>query len=83
MTTTDWASQTRGAGQYADVNGINLYYEIARHGPSAGPAPRRARIGRDVRAGAAGAQPPATRSSPSTCRATAGPPTSTGRSTSG
>jgi pimeloyl-ACP methyl ester carboxylesterase len=27
MTTTDWASQTRGAGEYADVNGIKLYYE--------------------------------------------------------
>jgi pimeloyl-ACP methyl ester carboxylesterase len=27
MTTTDWASETTGAGQYADVNGINLYYE--------------------------------------------------------
>ena len=27
MTTTDQAIETRGAGQYADVNGINLYYE--------------------------------------------------------
>jgi pimeloyl-ACP methyl ester carboxylesterase len=27
MTTTDWASRTRGAGEYADVNGIKLYYE--------------------------------------------------------
>jgi pimeloyl-ACP methyl ester carboxylesterase len=27
MTTTDWASETKGVGQYADVNGINLYYE--------------------------------------------------------
>jgi pimeloyl-ACP methyl ester carboxylesterase len=27
-TTTDWASATRGAGEYADVNGIRLYYEI-------------------------------------------------------
>jgi pimeloyl-ACP methyl ester carboxylesterase len=27
MTTTDWASQTKGIGEYADVNGINLYYE--------------------------------------------------------
>ena len=25
--TTDWTTETRGAGQYADVNGINLYYE--------------------------------------------------------
>ena len=27
MTTTDVANQIQGAGQYADVNGINLYYE--------------------------------------------------------
>ena len=27
MTTTDRAIETKGAGQYADVNGINLYYE--------------------------------------------------------
>jgi pimeloyl-ACP methyl ester carboxylesterase len=26
--TTDWATDTKGAGKYADVNGINLYYEI-------------------------------------------------------
>ena len=25
--TTEWATDARGAGQYADVNGINLYYE--------------------------------------------------------
>ncbi len=28
--TTDWTTETKGAGAYADVNGINLYYE--RHG---------------------------------------------------
>ena len=28
MTTADWTSETKGAGRYADVNGINLYYEI-------------------------------------------------------
>ena len=28
MTTIDWTSQASGTGQYADVNGINLYYEI-------------------------------------------------------
>src|SRR3989454_2143093 len=28
-----WGSETKGAGQYADVNGINLYYEI--HGTGA------------------------------------------------
>ena len=27
MTTTDWTAETTGAGAYADVNGINLYYE--------------------------------------------------------
>ena len=27
MTATDWTTEARGAGQYADVNGINLYYE--------------------------------------------------------
>jgi pimeloyl-ACP methyl ester carboxylesterase len=26
-TTTDWTSETQGKGAYADVNGINLYYE--------------------------------------------------------
>jgi pimeloyl-ACP methyl ester carboxylesterase len=26
--TTDWTTQTKGTGQYAEVNGINLYYEI-------------------------------------------------------
>jgi len=30
--TTEWTTETRGAGQYADVNGINLYYET--HGTS-------------------------------------------------
>src|SRR6266850_4960466 len=27
MTTTHWTTETKGTGQYADVNGINLYYE--------------------------------------------------------
>jgi pimeloyl-ACP methyl ester carboxylesterase len=26
--TTDWTTQTKGTGKYAEVNGINLYYEI-------------------------------------------------------
>jgi pimeloyl-ACP methyl ester carboxylesterase len=30
VTTEQWTSQTQGTGEYADVNGINLYYE--RHG---------------------------------------------------
>ena len=25
--TTDWTTDTKGTGEYADVNGINLYYE--------------------------------------------------------
>jgi pimeloyl-ACP methyl ester carboxylesterase len=25
--TTEWSTETKGTGQYADVNGINLYYE--------------------------------------------------------
>jgi pimeloyl-ACP methyl ester carboxylesterase len=27
MTATDWTTEARGRGQYADVNGISLYYE--------------------------------------------------------
>ena len=27
MTTTEWTAETKGTGAYADVNGINLYYE--------------------------------------------------------
>jgi pimeloyl-ACP methyl ester carboxylesterase len=32
MTSTEWASETSGAGAYADVNGINLYYETIGEG---------------------------------------------------
>jgi pimeloyl-ACP methyl ester carboxylesterase len=32
MTTTEWTSPTLGQGQYADVNGINLYYETIGSG---------------------------------------------------
>jgi pimeloyl-ACP methyl ester carboxylesterase len=32
MTTTDQARHTNGAGEYADVNGINLYYETHGEG---------------------------------------------------
>lgn len=28
MTTTDWTMEASGTGQYADVNGVNIYYEI-------------------------------------------------------
>ena len=27
MSTTDWTTETKGVGEYAEVNGINLYYE--------------------------------------------------------
>jgi pimeloyl-ACP methyl ester carboxylesterase len=27
MTTTDWTTEVKGTGQYADVNGLHLYYE--------------------------------------------------------
>jgi pimeloyl-ACP methyl ester carboxylesterase len=27
VTTTDWTTDTKGTGQYAEVNGLNLYYE--------------------------------------------------------
>jgi pimeloyl-ACP methyl ester carboxylesterase len=27
MTTTDWTTETKGLGRYAQVNGLNLYYE--------------------------------------------------------
>jgi pimeloyl-ACP methyl ester carboxylesterase len=27
VTTTDWTTEAKGVGQYAEVNGINLYYE--------------------------------------------------------
>jgi pimeloyl-ACP methyl ester carboxylesterase len=26
--TTDWTTEAKGAGQYADINGLHLYYEI-------------------------------------------------------
>ncbi|MGI5239593.1 alpha/beta fold hydrolase [Dactylosporangium sp. CA-139066] len=34
MTTTEWSADTAGSGQYADVNGINLYYETHGDGRS-------------------------------------------------
>jgi hypothetical protein len=27
MTTTDWTAETKGVGQYAEVNGLNMYFE--------------------------------------------------------
>jgi pimeloyl-ACP methyl ester carboxylesterase len=32
MTTTDWTTEAKGTGQYAEVNGINLYYETRGSG---------------------------------------------------
>ncbi len=32
MTTTNWSAATQGAGAYADVNGLHLYYEIHGEG---------------------------------------------------
>ena len=32
MTVTDWTTDARGTGQYAEVNGINLYYETQGSG---------------------------------------------------
>ena len=32
MTATDWTTETKGTGEYAEVNGINLYYETHRAG---------------------------------------------------
>ena len=32
MTTTDWTTEKKGEGQYAEVNGINLYYETIGDG---------------------------------------------------
>ena len=38
MTATDWTAEAKGTGQYAEVNGINLYYETHRSGrPLADP----------------------------------------------
>ncbi len=58
--TTPWTTEAKGIGEYAEVNGINLLYETRGTGRPAGPAARRARIGRDVRADPprAGGAPP-------------------------
>jgi pimeloyl-ACP methyl ester carboxylesterase len=32
MTTTDWTTEAKGVGQYADVNGLHLYYETHGQG---------------------------------------------------
>jgi pimeloyl-ACP methyl ester carboxylesterase len=33
VTSTDWTTDAKGTGQYAEVNGINLYYETHGAGP--------------------------------------------------
>jgi pimeloyl-ACP methyl ester carboxylesterase len=32
MTTTDWTAETKGVGQYAEVNGLNMYFETLGSG---------------------------------------------------
>jgi pimeloyl-ACP methyl ester carboxylesterase len=32
MTTTDWSTQVKGTGEYADLNGLHLYYETHGRG---------------------------------------------------
>ena len=82
VTGTEWVGDTKGTGEYAEVNGINLYFET--HGAG---RPMILLHGASVRARCSGRSfprsPSTTRSSPSTSRATAGPLTSTDRSTSG
>ena len=82
MTTTDWTTEASGTGPYADVNGINLYYEI--HGTGRPLVLLHGGLGSGEMSGRPCRRwpPRATRSSSPTSRATAGRPTSTGRSTS-
>ena len=71
MTTTDWTTDAKGTGQYAEVNGINLYFES--HGAAAADLLHGGLDRRDVRAGDSrgGRAPPGLQS---TCRGTADPP---------
>jgi hypothetical protein len=45
MTATQWTAESAGSGQYADVNGINLYYETYGSGTPDVPVARRPRLG--------------------------------------
>ena len=83
MTTTDWTTETKGTGAYADVNGINLYYET--HGSGRPLILLHGGLGSGEMFGPTlpGRWPPPPGHRSSTSRATAAPPTSTGRSTSG
>src|SRR5712691_6018977 len=47
---TDWTTDVKGSGQYAEVNGIKLYYETYGAGHPTDPAAWWAWVGRDVRA---------------------------------
>ena len=42
MTTTYWTTDTKGTGEYAEVNGINLYYETMGDRTAVDLATRRA-----------------------------------------
>ena len=82
MTATDWTTEAKATGQYADLNGLHIYYEtygsgrplVLLHGGLASGE----MFGPIIPALAANHQVIAV-----TSRATAGRPTSIGRSTSG
>ena len=78
MTMTDWTTEAKGAGAYADVNGINLYYEI--YGSGRPLVLLHGGLGSSEMFGPVIDQlaRPGTGSSPPTSRATGGRPTSTG-----
>jgi pimeloyl-ACP methyl ester carboxylesterase len=76
VTASERTTDVKGTGQYAEVNGLNLYFET--HGAGRPMILLHGGLGSGEMFG-----PNATRSSSSTCRVTAAPPTSTGRSTSG
>ena len=78
MTTTDWTTDTKGTGHYAEVNGINLYYETMGTG-----RPLILLHGGLASGEMFGPVRPATKSSLSICRDTAALLTLIDRSTSG
>ena len=81
MATTDWTTDAKGTGQYAEVNGINLYFES--HGAGRPLILLHGGLGSGEMFGRCFLRwPSATRSSQLTCKATAVPSTSSGRSTS-
>ena len=78
MTASDSPTAAHGNGQYAEVNGVNLYVEI--HGAGRPMLLLHGGLGSGEMFGRPWpGWPKATRSSSSTSRATAAPPTSTGR----